>query len=263
MNSNEVNPYEINPYNVKLDTFEGPLDLLLHLINQAEVDIYDIPVAPITDQYMSYVHAMQELHLDIASEYLVMAATLLAIKSKTLLPKQEELFDEELIIEDEEDPRDELMNRLIEYRKYKEAATELKEKEEKRSLVHTRPPEDLEPLISENDRREVAISGVSLFDMLAAYQKLMKRKSLKAPRTTTIRSQEYSIEDRMNEVVSYLTDLPTNSCSFHELFTVPEKSHMVVTFLAVLELMKTKTIRCEQEGNFADITIFKQEGGKL
>jgi segregation and condensation protein A len=259
---NELNSNEINPYNVKLETFEGPLDLLLHLINQAEVDIYDIPVAPITDQYMTYVQAMQELHLDIASEYLVMAATLLAIKSKTLLPKQEELFDEELLME-EEDPRDELMNRLIEYRKYKEAATDLKEKEEKRSLVHTRPPEDLEPLISEADKSEVAIQGVSLFDMLSAYQKLMKRKSLKVPRMTTVKTQEYSIEDRMNEVIEFINHLPSNSCNFEDLFPVPEKGHVVVTFLAILELMKTKTIRCEQEGNFSDITIFKQEGGPL
>nr|WP_269799248.1 segregation/condensation protein A [Bacillus sp. FJAT-45037] len=256
-----MNSNEINPYSVKLDAFEGPLDLLLHLINQAEVDIYNIPVAPITDQYMKYVQAMQELHLDIASEYLVMAATLLAIKSKTLLPKQEDLFDEELIMDEDDDPRDELMNRLIEYRKYKEAATDLKDKEEKRNLVHTKPPEDLEPFINEEDRREVAIQGVTLFDMLSAYQKLVKRKTLKAPRMTTIKTQEYSIEDRMTEVMDFVNQLATGSCKFEELFPVPEKGHIVVTFLAVLELMRTKAIRCEQEENFSDIMIFKQEGG--
>lgn len=251
----------MDPYSVKLDTFEGPLDLLLHLINQAEVDIYDIPVAHITDQYMNYVHAMQELELNIASEYLVMAATLLAIKSKMLLPKQQDhLFDEELLLEEEEDPRDELMYRLIEYRKYKEVANDLKDKEEKRSLIHTRPPEDLEPYISEDERREIAIHGVSLFDMLAAYQKLVKRKALKAPRTTTVKSQEYSIEDRMVEVLEELRALK-GKCRFEELFPVPLRSHIVVTFLAVLELMKTNAIRCEQAGNFSDITIFSTEGG--
>ncbi|WP_332631570.1 segregation/condensation protein A [Halalkalibacter flavus] len=252
----------MNPYSVKLDTFEGPLDLLLHLINQAEVDIYDIPVAVITDQYLAYIRAMQDLELDIASEYLVMAATLLAIKSKMLLPKQEEeLFDDEWQLEEEEDPRDELMYRLIEYKKYKEAASELKEKEQERSLVHTRPPEDLEPYISEEERRDIAISGVSLFDMLSAYQKLMKRKELKAPRTTTVKSQEYSIEDRMQEIVKELRARFNGFCHFHDLFPVPERSHIVVSFLAILELMKTKTIRCEQSGNFSDIMIYSTEEG--
>lgn len=252
----------MNPYSVKLDAFEGPLDLLLHLINQAEVDIYDIPVAVITDQYMSYVHAMQELQLDVASEYLVMAATLLMIKSKMLLPKQqEELFDEEWQTEEDEDPREELMYRLIEYRKYKEAATELKEKEQERSLVHTRPPEDLDPYISEEERRDLAIQGVSLFDMLSAYQKLLKRKELKAPRMTTVKSQEYSIEDRMQEVLNSLAKL-RGKCRFDELFTVPERAHVVVTFLAILELMKTKTIQCEQSDNFSDILIYSMEGGR-
>ncbi|TWI54658.1 segregation/condensation protein A [Halalkalibacter nanhaiisediminis] len=251
----------MNPYSVKLDTFEGPLDLLLHLINQAEVDIYDIPVAVITDQYMSYVHAMQDLQLDVASEYLVMAATLLAIKSKMLLPaQQEELFDEDWQVEEDEDPREELMYRLIEYKKYKEAATELKEKEQERSLVHTRPPEDLDPYISEDERRDIAIQGVSLFDMLSAYQKLLKRKELKAPRMTTVTSQEYSIEDRMQEV---LTDLARfrGRCRFNELFTVQERGHIVVTFLAILELMKTRAIQCEQSSNFQDIMIYSTEGG--
>jgi segregation and condensation protein A len=252
---------DMNPYSVKLDTFEGPLDLLLHLINQAEVDIYDIPVAVITDQYLSYIHAMQDLQLDVASEYLVMAATLLAIKSKMLLPKQEELFDEEWSMEEEDDPREELMFRLIEYRKYKEAATELKEKEQERSLVHTRPPEDLDPYISDEERRDLAISGVSLFDMLSAYQKLLRRRELKAPRTTTVKSQEYSIEDRIQEVLSELDRLH-GSCHFNDLFTVPVRGHIVVTFLAILELMKTKTIQCVQPQNFSDIMIYRVEGGE-
>ncbi|WP_332697386.1 segregation/condensation protein A [Halalkalibacter lacteus] len=252
----------MNQYSVKLDTFEGPLDLLLHLINQAEVDIYDIPVAVITDQYLAYIRTMQDLELDIASEYLVMAATLLAIKSKMLLPKQEEeIFDDEWQMDEEEDPRDELIYRLIEYKKYKEAATELKEKEQKRSLVHTRPPEDLEPYISDEERRDIAISGVSLFDMLSAYQKLMKRKELKAPRMTTVTSQEYSIEDRMQEILEVLEKRFQGSCTFTDLFSVPERGQVVVSFLAILELMKTKTIRCEQTSNFSDIMIYSMEEG--
>ena len=130
-------------YNVKIDAFEGPLDLLLHLINRYEIDIYDIPVAQITEQYMAYIHAMQELQLDIASEYLVMAATLLAIKSKMLLPKHEEEILDESVELSENDPREELMQRLLEYKKYKEAAQALKKKEEERALLFTNPPSDL------------------------------------------------------------------------------------------------------------------------
>ncbi|WP_096201036.1 segregation/condensation protein A [Bacillus sp. FJAT-45350] len=253
----------INPYNVKLDAFEGPLDLLLHLINQAKVDIYDIPVARITDQYMHYIHTMQELQLDVASEYLVMAATLIQIKSSMLLPKQqEELLDDYSFDEEEEDPRQELMNRLIEYRKYKEAAKELKEKEQERSLVHMKAPSDLEPYLSEKETNEVSISGVSLYDMVNAYQKMLKRKILNKPLERTIKSQEYSIEERMGEIMEDLRAKPGKQ-SFSFLFQSRERSHVVVTFLALLELMKTNAIRCEQEGNFSDIMISSYEEGKV
>lgn len=247
----------MNPYSVKLDAFEGPLDLLLHLINQAEVDIYDIPVAEMTEQYMSYVQGMQELELDLASEYLVMAATLLMIKSKTLLPKQEEmLFEDEWHME-EEDPREELIQQLIEYRKYKEAAAELKEREQDRRLIHSRPPKDLDGYITEEERRDIAIEGVSLFDMLSAYQKLIKRKEIQAPRMTTIKSEEYSVEDRMSEILIDIAK-KKGKCRFDELFTVRERGHVVVTFLAILELMKTRTIQCTQENNFSDIMIYSE-----
>ncbi|NEU31027.1 segregation/condensation protein A [bacterium LRH843] len=252
----------MNPYSVKLDAFEGPLDLLLHLIDQAEVDIYDIPVAEITEQYMSYVQAMQELHLDVASEYLVMAATLLMIKSKMLLPKQqEELFEEDWQMEEEDDPREELMYKLVEYRKYKEASIELKEMEEDRSLVHMRPPEDLHTYLTEDEQKEIAIQGVTLFDMLKAYQKLVRRKVLAAPRMTIVKSQEYRVEDRMHEVLTYIVG-SHGVCRFEELFLVQERSHIVVTFLAILELMKTRTITCEQTSNFSEILIYSVEKGE-
>lgn len=120
--------------NFKVDAFEGPLDLLLHLIGQLEVDIYDIPMAEITDQYMEFVHTMQEMELDVASEYLVMAATLLAIKSKMLLPKQELEIDYDTL-EEEEDPRDALVEKLMEYKRFKEAAKELKEKKRNGAFI--------------------------------------------------------------------------------------------------------------------------------
>ncbi|NRD80626.1 segregation/condensation protein A [Bacillus sp. BRMEA1] len=242
------------PYQVKIDAFEGPLDLLLHLINRLEIDIYDIPVAQITEQYLLYIHTMNELKLDVASEYLVMAATLLAIKSKMLLPKHEEEYheeDPEMIFE--EDPRDELVERLIEYRKYKEAANDLKSLEEERGLMYTKPPSDLSDVTKEVNPNKSDIN-ISLYDMLAAFQKLMRRKKLQRPMTTKIARQEISIEKRMTEILDELKQFSGRK-NFNELFPYPAKDHIVVTFLAILELMKRKEIDAAQEENFGDIYI--------
>src|SRR5690606_29268658 len=156
-------------YNVKIDAFEGPLDLLLHLINTMEINIYDIPMAEITDQYFIYVHTMKELELDVASEYLVMAATLLSIKSKMLLPQSEEPLDDELDVEFEEDPREELVERLMEYKKFKEAARQLREKEEERGKLYTKPPSDLSEY---TNNTQTANLDVTIYDMLGAFHKL-------------------------------------------------------------------------------------------
>ncbi|HYK74643.1 MAG TPA: segregation/condensation protein A [Pseudoneobacillus sp.] len=249
-------------YNVKIDSFEGPLDLLLHLINRLEIDIYDIPVSEVTEQYLIYIHTMKELHLDIASEYLVMAATLLAIKSKMLLPKQEEEFlDDELEFQLEEDPRDELVERLIEYRKYKEAAQDLKTLEEERSLMFSKPPSDLSELSKEIQVDRVDLN-VSLYDMLGAFQKLMRRKKLQKPLSTKIARQEVSIEKRMEEILLELKNFRGRK-SFYDLFPFPQKEHIVVSFLAILELMKRREIQIEQEKNFAEIFVMSLEGAEL
>src|SRR5690625_4915380 len=178
-------------YEVKLATFEGPLDLLLHLINQYEIDIYDIPVSEITEQYMNYINAMQNLELNIASEYLVMAATLIAIKSQMLLPKQEIV---EEIDEYEEDPREELMQRLIEYRKYKNAAEELKEKDIHANQTFMRAPVMFEDM----DVKPTMEQGViTIYDMLGALNQMFERKKWDQPfesRTTRI---DIPIEQRM------------------------------------------------------------------
>jgi segregation and condensation protein A len=242
------------PYQVKIDAFEGPLDLLLHLINRLEIDIYDIPVAQITEQYLVYIKTMNELKLDVASEFLVMAATLLAIKSKMLLPKHEESFEEtETEIPYEEDPRDELVERLIEYRKYKEAAQDLKSLEEERGLMYTKPPSDLSDFAKEiqPERSEL---NVSLYDMLAAFQKLLRRKKLQRPMATKITRQEISIEKRMTEIMVELRQLKGRK-SFNALFPYPDKEHVVVTFLAILELIKRKVIDVEQQENFSEIFV--------
>lgn len=242
------------PYQVKIDAFEGPLDLLLHLINRLEIDIYDIPVAQITEQYLIYIKNMSELKLDVASEFLVMAATLLAIKSKMLLPKHEEVFDEENAdISYEEDPRDELVERLIEYRKYKEAAQDLKSMEEERGLMYTKAPSDLSDFAKEKKPERTEID-VSLYDMLAALQKLMRRKKLQRPMATKITRQEISIEKRMTEIMEELIKVKVRK-NFKDLFPFPEKEHIVVTFLAILELIKRKEIDVEQLENFGEIFV--------
>ncbi|MDC3415421.1 segregation/condensation protein A [Aquibacillus salsiterrae] len=236
-------------YQVKLDTFEGPLDLLLHLINQYEIDIYDIPVAKITEQYLLYIRTMQELELNIASEYLVMAATLLAIKSQQLLPNQE------LAIEDdqyEEDPRDELMRRLIEYRKYKDAANQLKEKELDANQIYTRPPKIFDEMEKKHPMKQ---GDVSIYDMIAAMSKIFERKKWTQPLETKIQRSEIPIKQRMEEVLTLIRQTK-DGVSFYQLFPVPSRSHIVVTFIAILELMKTKEIYCEQENHFDEIIVY-------
>jgi segregation and condensation protein A len=238
-------------YNVKIEAFEGPLDLLLHLINRLEIDIYDIPVAKITEQYLMYIHAMKELQLDIASEYLVMAASLLAIKSKMLLPKHEEELDDNFGIEQEDDPRNELIERLIEYKKFKEAAVDLKSLEEERGLMYTKPPSDLTEYAKELKSENTDLD-ISIYDMLGAFQKLMRRKKLQRPMSTKIARQEISIEKRMEEIIGFLIASGTRK-SFNDLFPDSDREHIVVTFLAILELIKRKEIDVQQEQNFAEI----------
>lgn len=236
-------------YQVKIEAFEGPLDLLLHLINRLEIDIYDIPMAEISEQYLIYVHTMQELELDDASEYLVMAATLLAIKSKMLLPTYDET--EEYSFE-EDDPREELVEQLIEYKKFKEAAFQLKEKEAERGLMYSKPPSDLSTYIGDNPRE--TSWEFSLHDMLGAYHKLLRRKKLQKPLVTKITNREISIEVRMDEIVNLLLEYNT-SLSFFEFFPHADRQHIVVTFLAMLELMKRNQIVVEQSDIFGEIFL--------
>ncbi|PYZ94449.1 segregation/condensation protein A [Salipaludibacillus keqinensis] len=245
-------------YNVKLHSFEGPLDLLLHLIQKNDLDLYDIPVKEITEQYMTYIHAMQVVHLDVASEYLVMASTLLHMKSLLLLPVEEEVWDEEEFI-DEEDPREDLMQKLIEYKKYKEAADELKDRELARSDLFSKPMTDLTPLLADSEEETSQSKvDVSIYDMLQAFQNMKKRKKRKEPVYSKIHRQEIPIEQKMSQIVLKLHHLGGKS-RFSELFEEDNDEHIVVSFLAILELMKSNTIRCEQESNFEDIFIYKKE----
>lgn len=240
----------------KLDNFEGPLDLLLHLIDKAEVDIYNIPISEITNQYMEYLGSMKVLDLEPTSEFLVMAATLLSIKSKMLLPKppQIDIFDEEEGV----DPREELVQKLIEYRKYKSIAEHLRDKELARSLIYTREPEDLSPFVPEI--KENPLQGIHMSDIVFAFQKILSR-SVRRNTVNTIRRDEISVKDRIHEVLNTLK-ANGGKLLFSKIFSNEwTREEVVVTFLALLELMKLKQVSCYQHSLFDDIVIhYKDEG---
>lgn len=245
---------------VKLETFEGPLDLLLHLIDKAEVDIYDIPIKEITDQYMEYLDAMTELELELTSEFLVMAATLLSIKSKMLLPKPPVLdleFDDYMMDEDY-DPRAELVAKLIEYRKYKAIADHLRDKEVERSLIFTREPEDLTPYVPVAP--ENPVKGLHVSDLVNAYRKAMRRMQSRNA-VAKIRKDEISVKDRMLQVVDLLEQYGGKVLFSKLLDRERTRDSIVVTFLALLELMKVKKIVCFQHQLFDDIVIQSREDG--
>ncbi|SFF62577.1 condensin subunit ScpA [Halobacillus alkaliphilus] len=242
-------------YQVKVDGFEGPLDLLLHLVNRYEIDIYDIPVSKITDQYMNYIHTMRELELDLASEYLVMAASLLAIKSQMLLPNPilEEVDEEGL----EEDPREDLMRKLIEYRKYKQAAEGLKEKEVEANRIYTRPPMRQEDV--QEEAPAIKQGEASIYDMIHAMSKMLSRSNANEQvQETKIKRDEVPIQMRMEEILTQV-DLQEGGTSFYQLFKKRSRPHIVVTFMAILELMKSNDIVCVQQQHFEELIVFKME----
>lgn len=238
---------------VKLNIFEGPLDLLLHLIEKNKVDIYDIPIFEITKQYVDYVRAMQEEDLDVMSEFLVMAATLLKIKSKMLLPKQED--DEE-----EEDPREELVRRLIEYKIYKYASMQLKEQEYEASKVFFKEkdlPEEVLLYREEVDPKEV-IGDTTLLELQKVFQFVMRKRVDKLDPIRSkfgeIKKEEISLEDKLVEVENII--FQKKRIIFRELLEGQESKEMVVvTFLSILELIKVGKVNVTQEGIGQEIQI--------
>ncbi len=240
-------------YKVRLDIFEGPLDLLLHLINRLEIDIYDIPMAQLTEQYIEHLHAMRVLQLDELSEYLVLAATLIEIKSKMLLPVHEdEQFEDGMDFELEEDPRDELVARLIEYRKFKEAANQLKVSADERAAFFTKSPGHVTQF-----SKVIAVgteADLNVYDLIGAFQKMMERKRLKAPLTASITKNEQSVGEKMDEIMGKL-ERSGGKCDFEALFEKGDTAELVITFMSLLELMMRRDIIVEQSDNFKRLTI--------
>ena len=228
----------------KINEFEGPLDLLLHLIKENKMDIMNIEIERITEQYISYLNEQEKMNLEIASEYLVMASELIELKSKLLLPNQK-TENEEV---EEFDPREELVNRLLEYQAYKEITKVLKEKEELRKEIYTKSPESIKNYVDENAKLS---SDITLDDLVEAFKKYLERKKESKPLKTKVTTNEISVSSRRLEIKSILKSKPR--VSFFELFPVLNKEYVVATFLAILEMTKSKEIKITQDKNFEDI----------
>jgi segregation and condensation protein A len=232
-------------YNIKIPVFEGPFDLLLHLIKENKIDIYDIPIALITGRYLQYIEMMKELNLEIAGEFLVMAATLIYIKSRMLLPPDEEASTEEL-----EDPRLELVNRLVEYQTFKEAAFNLRKREEEWMKVFQKEPV--------SDEEGLYLFDVNLFDLLGAFKKILDTAS---PELISITKETLTVKDKMSVIMEMLEG--QEAIRFEEMFKVGTDSQregvtrlqLIITFIALLELIRLGLAKAYQEKEFGNIWV--------
>ena len=241
----------LEDYPVKLDNFEGPLDLLLHLIRKNEVNIYDIPITLITKQYLDYLELMKELDLDSAGEFLVMAATLIHIKARTLVPRAAVEKEEEE--EAEEDPRDSLVRRLIEHERFKAAAELLHERQTVRGAQWGRADERLTDIAGEPFERELE---VDLFGLLQAFQTVIKRAHGRPD--LILPSEEVSIETRTRQLLEQLAG--TEACGFEDLFADDRsRGELVTTFLALLEMIRLKLVRVFQSVSLGPIRVYLRE----
>jgi segregation and condensation protein A len=235
---------------ITLPLFEGPLDLLLYLIKRDRIDIHDIQVAAITHQYMEYLELMQSLNLDVAGEFMVMAATLIHIKSKMLVPVEptEAEGDEEYV-----DPREELVQRLLEFQRYKEAAGILHQQAQIRAATWTRP----DAVLPRFDDAGEEMLEAGLYDLIAAFKELLDRR--KALLAHEVEAEGPPVEERMEQLVAMIRE--GESLEFLELFaSLGTKAEMIVTFLALLELIRLKRVRVYQRGMFGSIRVFRPIG---
>jgi len=234
-------------YPVKLANFEGPLDLLLHLIRKHEINIYDIPIVLVTKQYLDYIDLMQELNLDVAGDFLVMAATLIHIKSRTLLPRTDPTQEDP-----DEDPREALMRRLLEHQKYKAAAELLHERETLRSAQWTRPDGPITEIAGEASEPEVE---VDLFSLISAFRAVVERAKHRPK--VYLPAEQIPIEDRIEQLMTRLSE--TEACGFEDLFAdVQTRAGLIVTFLALLEMIRLKLVRVFQAGSVGPIRVYRR-----
>ena len=229
----------------KINDFEGPLDLLLHLIKESKMDIMNIEIELITKQYMDFLDSQEKMNLEISSEYLVLASELLEIKSRLLLPNNKVDENGEEVVDD---PREELVNRLLEYQTYKNITSLLQEKELLRKDIYTKSPENIKNYI---DERTEIHADVTLDDLLAAFQRYYQRKIDNKPLNTKVTVNEISVSSRRHDIKNILKT--KRRVSFFELFPVVSKEYVVATFLAILEMCKNNEITIMQNDTFDDI----------
>ncbi|ERI91349.1 ScpA/B protein [Clostridiales bacterium oral taxon 876 str. F0540] len=246
------------PLNIKIDNFEGPFDFLLHLIKKNEMDIYDIKIYDITNQYLQYLQQMKELDLEITSEFIVIAATLLEIKSKMLLPA---VVDDEVSADEERDPRKELVNKLIEYKKFKNIAKYLRNLEQSYGTVYTKKPEIIEEKNKNIDSIDI-FSGITMLQLYNMFNDLMNNYYNKMNKENIVQREipvdAYKIEDKMEYISRKMVSFKSTYFSkFIEECT--NKMEVVVTFLALLELIKLKNVKAVQENNFTEIYLERIE----
>lgn len=237
---------------LKINEFEGPLDLLLHLIKENKMDIFDIEIEKITDQYLAYLDSQESMNLEVASEYLVLATELIEIKSKMLLPNEKAKLENE----EEIDPREELVNRLLEYEAYKKITQELKEKESIRRAIYTKPASNLTEYINENSTVGL---DIDINDLVEAFKKFLERKKEDAPLSTKITEKEITVSSRRYDIKMILSR--EKKVSFFKLFPVLTKEYVVATFLAILEMAKSRELRITQNDTFDDIVCEVVENG--
>lgn len=239
---------------IKISNFEGPFDLLLHLIKKNQMDIYNISIFEITKQYLGYLDQMKEMDLDITSEFIVIAATLIEIKSKFLLPKNK-LEEDEV---EERDEAKELIDKLIQYKKFKMAAEFLGEKEKYSGIMYTKKPEIIEPIRNQKDEVKNLFKNITMMDLYNIYNELIKNYNEKMNSETNfedrIKVEIYKIEDKMEELKSVI--LKKKKFSFNEfIHNLKSKTEIIVTFLALLELVKLRNVVAIQLGNFNEIYL--------
>ena len=236
-------------YEVVLEDFQGPLDLLLHLIKEKEMDLETLEVSVITDQYLAYIDQMDAQQLETMSEYLVMAAQLIEMKSKMLLPAQKVELEDDY----PEDRREQLIKRLIEYKKYKDVLDEFKEKYEQRQYIHTKAPAFMDEYVI--DTTEMIPDNLEVYDLIRAMQKMFQRKALLAPLESKIARVEISIDERSDQIRQYFRIHKNQRVKLEDLFEEPTKIFFVITFLSVLVLVNKNELVIEQDGNFEDIYL--------
>lgn len=237
-------------YNFTINDFEGPLDLLLHLIKEKKMDIYEVNISEIIEEYITYIHSLEEKNINVASEYLVMSAELIHLKSRKLINKDDEVNEEdEFAIVSEED----LRNKILEYEKYKKITKDFKELEEKRSEVFTKLPDSLKEYVEDT---ALLPGQVTIEDLMNAILLFQERQKLEKPLNTKVTKREITIEERTSDIRNILAK--KSKVNFLELFECATKEYIIVTFLSILEMSKNNEIVLTQDNNFSPIIVEKR-----